>query len=179
MANTHCVYCHLNKVNGKMYIGKASNTQKRWAPSGYRHCQKMYNAIQKYGWDNFEHIIIVDGLSQEQADLIEIELIKKYDTIQNGYNIRSGGRHYEISEETKQKLRAFNLSAKNPNAKKVICLQTGTIYYSPRQASEAMGLKDPTSIRQACLGVVERARGYHWRYLEEYEIQQEREGGES
>lgn len=29
MANTHCVYCHLNKVNGKMYIGQASNTQKK------------------------------------------------------------------------------------------------------------------------------------------------------
>lgn len=89
----YCVYAHVNKQNGKMYIGITNNTEQRWSGNGrqYKGCTHFYNAIQKYGWNNFEHIIIIDNISFTMANLLESELIKKYNTIDNGYNIKSGG----------------------------------------------------------------------------------------
>ena len=52
------------------------------------------NAINKYGWDNFQHIIIAKGLSEDEAKWLEMELIRLWDTTNqnNGYNILSGGQ---------------------------------------------------------------------------------------
>ena len=54
---TFCVYVHTNKINGKRYVGVTSQEpEKRWNEGkGYTPRQPhMYNAIQKWGWDNFE-----------------------------------------------------------------------------------------------------------------------------
>lgn len=59
----------------------------------YKSSPHFYQAIQKYGWNNFEHLILANQLTQEQACQIEKNLIKKYST-QNrnfGYNIMEGG----------------------------------------------------------------------------------------
>lgn len=32
---------------------------------GYKHSTYFYSAINKYGWDNFEHIILEENLSEE------------------------------------------------------------------------------------------------------------------
>ena len=63
---------HKNKINGKIYIGKTNNIKNRWRKDGKGYCKKdskslFWNAICKYGWDNFEHIIIEDGLTSEEA----------------------------------------------------------------------------------------------------------------
>ena len=55
-----CIYMHTNKINGKKYIGQTfQNIEYRWRQdgSGYKG-QPFYNAIEKYGWDNFEHKIL-------------------------------------------------------------------------------------------------------------------------
>ena len=71
------------------------NASARWVNNGsqYKKCKFFYRAIQKYGWDNFEHEILIDNISKEEACLIEKELIKKYKTQDKnfGYNIASGG----------------------------------------------------------------------------------------
>lgn len=89
----YCVYAHVNKQNGKTYIGVTSNIQVRWYSKGkgYRNCILFYRAIKKYGWDEFEHIILMDNLPKTIAYEMEKELIKKYDTTENGYNISRGG----------------------------------------------------------------------------------------
>lgn len=89
---------HKNKFNGKVYIGITSRDPKiRWnGGNGYWSNKHFYNAIKKYGWDDgFDHIILKDNLSQEEAEKMEIELIAKYDSanIENGYNINLGGHH--------------------------------------------------------------------------------------
>ena len=76
------IYVHVNKVNGKIYIGqtKSENLNRRWNTdgSGYKTNTHFWNAIQKYGWDNFNHVVLIEDLSLEEANLIEEELIKKY-----------------------------------------------------------------------------------------------------
>lgn len=101
-----CVYCHINKINGKRYIGQTCDLKERWRCKGknYFASVKFFNAIKKYGWDSFEHIVLYENLTLEEANRIEEELIEKYDTIKNGYNIKSGGENSVMSEESKKKM---------------------------------------------------------------------------
>lgn len=95
--------------NGKVYIGITRQEPKnRWKNGlGYENQLLMFRAIQKYGWDNIEHTILFKGLTREQAELKEIELIALYKSNKNkyGYNIANGGNcSSSVSEETKQKI---------------------------------------------------------------------------
>lgn len=90
------VYVYTNKTNGKKYVGQTMRTLKERSGKGgceYKNCKRFWNAINKYGWDNFYPEIIADNLTQEEADKVEIESIKKYKTCDDryGYNIRHGG----------------------------------------------------------------------------------------
>lgn len=115
---TFCVYVHTNKINGKRYVGVTSQgPEKRWNEGkGYTPRQPhMYNAIQKWGWDNFEHEILVSDVSVEDASLIEQTLIKEWQ-LQNpkyGYNAQSGGlTSTALSDEIKEKISNANKGRK-------------------------------------------------------------------
>ena len=79
-----CVYMHTNKINNKVYVGQTCQQppEKRWGQNGYKYSNNeyFYRAIQKYGWDNFEHIIFAEDLTKKDADNMEILLIKLYNT---------------------------------------------------------------------------------------------------
>lgn len=115
------IYAHINKINGKIYIGQTcyKNVNERWKNrKGYIHSTYFYNAIQKYGWDSFEHIIIFDNIQNyKMADIIEIELIKKYQTNNRdfGYNLSSGGSNGRtLSLETRKRMGQNMIGFKNP-----------------------------------------------------------------
>ena len=84
------VYVHKNKINGKVYVGQTSRApQDRWDNGkGYK-TQMFYRAIQKYGWDNFEHIILNTVETVEEALSLETYWIKQFNSIdqQYGYNL--------------------------------------------------------------------------------------------
>lgn len=112
MSNNYTIYIHKNKINNKVYIGQTKqNPQKRWDNGrGYETSSRFYNAILKYGWDNFEHLILYTGLSEKEAEEKEKELIAKYNSTNEkfGYNIQPGGKSTKHSEETKRKIGAAN-----------------------------------------------------------------------
>lgn len=117
------VYCHVNKINGKMYVGITSkkNPEERWRHGkGYEDTPHFRAAIKKYGWDNFDHEIIASNLTEEEACNFEKLLIRELNLLDDrcGYNISEGGnkgcllhgeRHPMFgkhhSEESKQKNR--------------------------------------------------------------------------
>lgn len=110
MNNNYTVYAHINKINGKMYIGLTSKSvDERWRNGkGYK---KSYfnNAIKKYGWDNFEHEVIASNLSEKDAKNFEILLIDKLQTNNSnfGYNLTKGGdglKGFIPSKETREKM---------------------------------------------------------------------------
>lgn len=116
----YTVYLHRNKINHKVYIGiTGKNPNVRWNNgTGYRRTY-FAKAIQKYGWDNFEHIILFSNLTKEEACQKEIELIKLYNSTNSefGYNIAAGGEinsGYHISEERKRHLSDVNKGSKHP-----------------------------------------------------------------
>ncbi len=102
------MYIHINKINGKRYVGLTSQVpEQRWKNGeGYKGCTHFYHAIKKYGWDAFEHRIIASDLTKEEACNMEISLIKEYMTTNEayGYNLDSGGQAGKHSEETRRKL---------------------------------------------------------------------------
>lgn len=166
----HKVYAHINKINGKMYIGiTKAKTSQRWRNGkGYRHNKYFNNSIKKYGWDNFDHEIIASNLTKEEAENFEIALIREFDTTNNlkGYNISLGGGL--VSEETREKLSKSvkeshadvsgennpmygRYGADNPNSKKVICITTMKVYDSVTLAQEDTNIQ-ATNISACCIG---------------------------
>lgn len=89
----YTVYLHVNKINGKKYFGQTcQKLRDRWGRgSTYRNSKHFYNAIKKYGWNNFNHFIICENLTKTEADILERKLIKAYNTTIVGYNISKGG----------------------------------------------------------------------------------------
>lgn len=72
----YTIYKHIFP-NNKIYIGiTQQKPEKRWQHGlGYRAQPLMWNAIQKYGWENIKHEILFENLTLEEANLKEIELI--------------------------------------------------------------------------------------------------------
>lgn len=95
MSNTYSVYKHTNKINGKVYIGITVNEPEvRWGKNGRNYERQIFGkAIQKYGWDNFEHEVLFTNLSRKEANDKEVELISFYHATNRefGYNVALGG----------------------------------------------------------------------------------------
>ena len=99
--NNYIVYMHKCKNNGKVYIGMTNNLQRRWRCQGIEykpHRGKTYtwafwNALQKYGWDGFEHLILEENLSESECQERERYYIAFYKSRERdfGYNIAEGG----------------------------------------------------------------------------------------
>ena len=87
------VYAHINKKNFHVYIGITQNIKNRWAGNGksYKSCRKFYNAILKYGWDNFEHVILINSVNRKFACQMERVLIALFKSQNMCYNISEGG----------------------------------------------------------------------------------------
>ena len=111
------VYSHTNLINGKIYIGITSNKpERRWRKGdGYKRSLKFYNAIQKYGWNNFRHEILYENLTEKEAKNIEQKLIRENKKQNKSYNITDGGDGnvgWVVSEETKKKISESHLGKK-------------------------------------------------------------------
>lgn len=137
------VYIH-KFPNGKAYVGITRQEPKvRWGGgNGYVRNEYMHRAIKKYGWENIEHIILFDGLSEEDACEIEKSLIKKYRTNEKefGYNIESGGQCSNLVESTKQKLREAHIgkSASEETREKMRASRNRFISENPEEYKKIM-----------------------------------------
>lgn len=106
MRNDYVVYIHKNILDGKVYVGQTCNLSERWRNNGknYFNSIKFYNAIKKYGWDNFTHEVVYSNLNKQAADKLEKELIHKYNSIEEGYNLKEGGSRGELSTKSLAKM---------------------------------------------------------------------------
>ena len=117
------IYKHTNKINGKCYIGQTcrKNPNERWNNGKGYNGTIFAKAIEKYGWDNFEHEIIEDDiLSEDEANEREMYWIEYYNSYAgvsggNGYNMTRGGDDradkgrpvYQIDIETRKIIKEF------------------------------------------------------------------------
>lgn len=148
----YTVYMHQNKINGKKYIGITGDIpEKRWRNGkGYDKNPYFDHAIQKYGWDNFEHIILYEGLTKEEAENLEIETIAKYDTTnsEKGYNLQHGGN-------VRRRNHIYQYDRHNG------CFIDE--YTNLAEINNKLGFS--SSIGDVCKGRRKTAHGYYWSYI--------------
>lgn len=185
--NNYKVYIHINKINGKRYYGITGKkkVEERWGKNGKgykfyidkegrkRGNEHFWRSICKYGWDNFEHIVIARGLTEEEARWLEIELIREFDTTNQdkGYNITKGGEGtngYKHTEETKKKIGEAMKGENNYRATKVYCIELDMYFESVTEASEFVGCSK-SNISSVLRGKSKTAKGYHWLRAEDVE----------
>jgi group I intron endonuclease len=96
---------------GKSYIGQTIlPIEKRFQRHQRKSskCAAIYNAIQKYGWENFEKDWY--ECPDEDLNFDENLLVREMGTIApGGYNLKEGGGNGKLSEETKQKIGGANM----------------------------------------------------------------------
>ena len=112
------IYCIINKINGKMYIGKTNNFERRKREHlNYWHsdlCYKIRKAYKKYGIENFQvqslltFRAINSDVLNKVLNWLEVYYINKYNSFKDGYNATIGGEGcsgYHLTEEqTKRRL---------------------------------------------------------------------------
>lgn len=192
MHSNYTVYKHTSP-SGKVYIGITSMpVEKRWGRGGtaYRHQPVIWNAIRKYGWDNFKHEIINDGMRDIDAKELEIALIAEHQSMdrEKGYNRTVGGdgtkgwkhtpnqhaaliKHNSrgflkgrtLSEKTKKKMSA---SRKDKSAVAQIGLDGKliSIFQSIAEAAKSVNGSRP-NIVACCNGRQLTAYDCQWRYV--------------
>lgn len=150
---------HTNLINDKKYIGiTQQQPAKRWQNGyGYIKCPLFYNAIKKYGWNNFKHEILFCNLTKKDACNKEIELITYYKTNyrEYGYNISNGGEcswlglHH--SEKTKQKMSLAKSNMSEETKKKMSQSKKGLQAGKNNPMYGKSGINSPVARKIICI----------------------------
>lgn len=157
--------------SGGVYIGQtcAAKLSYRQGVDGSRYLQvdkttgeysqpAIARAIIKYGFDNFKKEILFEGLSSEEADEKEIELIKYYKENGECYNVTSGGKGIPGVNYTK--IKQYTLSGHFVKG-----------WDSIEEAALSLGNKQyGSNISACCVGKKHRAYGFIWRYADDNSI---------
>ena len=182
--NTYRVYMHRNKINGKVYIGctKKPLSQRYDNGNGYKKCTRFWSDICLFGFDAFEHILLQDDLSEDEAKTLEEKLVDAFDAMNpdRGYNMRKGGksntpckevgRHiseakmgHPVSKDTREKLSKYG-------RKRVVQLDKEgniiAVHESLTEAAETVGAFK-SNIYAVCAGKKPTSRGFRWAYFKE------------
>ena len=115
------VYMHISPSQ-KVYVGITKDIKKRWGYKGEHYTWKQKNgeymhkpfalAILKYGWENFQHTVVLENVSKSEAIYAEKYLIRWYKIHNLSYNITDGGdgvlgHSHPISAERREAVSIF------------------------------------------------------------------------
>lgn len=145
------VYVHIFP-NGKKYVGKTVSPLKtRWGKNGNGYKKQLVGkAIQKFGWENVQHIAF-DVDTQGEMNYLEKYLIGFYNTRNKrfGYNVSEGGEIEGslLSDETKQKLSDYHKGKESPFKGKT---QSETAKEANRSAHLGRKHSEATRKKQSC-----------------------------
>ena len=118
------IYCVENNINGKKYIGQSINIARRWSE---HRCKSnienrdtfLYNAIKKYGIENFKFYIIEECIEKELNNR-EMYWIDYFDTYKHGYNMTLGGAGTSGENIEMQNILPKNFSKINKDIEDVV-----------------------------------------------------------
>lgn len=171
------IYKIENIVTKKCYIGQSKDIYHRWtkhktALRSNTHCNRhLQSSWNKYGENSFDFSIL-KLCKQEELDYFEKLFIKKYNTIENGYNLDAGGNGVQGFKHTKEQLEKM-IKIQNPFPILQFDFQFNLIkeYLSISQAS-----KENKYTKDCILGCCEHTRkdklfykDSYWVYKYEYE----------
>ena len=157
------IYCIRNKINNKKYIGQTAlkrGYKYRW----YVHKEQLINNkhynknlqedFNKYGMDNFEFIIL------DEFTFTNKELLKKV--------LLDMEKFYIDLWNTEDNTKGYNNKFTGMNSKKIICIETGEIFYGSKDVIDKMF---PGRSRSVILdhlrGRTKSAFKYHFKHIDE------------
>lgn len=126
------IYLRTNLVNGKQYVGQATNFKQReydWNCMNHSYAGCLINnARKKYGLDNWKVEILRECETQEELNYWEQYYIKELNTkVPNGYNLTDGGEGvsgYKMTEEHRLKNSLAKRGSNHPNWGKHLSVET-------------------------------------------------------
>lgn len=130
------IYMISNNINGKIYIGKTIDPDKRWrrhrnraASNDKRYCYYIHRALNKYGWRNFTFEVIEQHQNKKDQNEAEKFWIAYYKFIgAQVYNLTNGGEGCDgrvVSEETRRKISIAHLGMKHSNETRKLISENG------------------------------------------------------
>lgn len=168
--------------DGRRYVGMTSlPLSVRCIPSRYVKCPSMRAAIREFGWDFFQKEVAVEGLSREEASVLEQEMIAAYGTVDptKGFNTAYGGVRFKHNEISKQKISQSSTPRGDGFRKKkyleqasykhgVIQLDLGgnviSQFPSIREAAKSTN-SDPSNIRKCANGALKTTNHFRWQFI--------------
>jgi group I intron endonuclease len=157
------VYCAVNIVNGKSYIGVTRKTLNKRKYSHYssrndknKRCRIFARAILKYGMETFSWFVLSEHNTIDEAFSAEKRAIKD---LKPEYNISSGGPG--VSRLPPESRNAISCSRRRP----VICISHNRRFESGRAAASYYGI-DANRIVQICKGGGKTRAGLEFRYAD-------------
>lgn len=115
----YTVYMH-TCPDGKRYIGLTSkeNLQDRFhSGHGYKNNTDFNNAIIEFGWRNISHEVLASGLTSDEAEKIERDMIAFYKSNdpEYGYNSYNGGvKGTKAGKRTIARMKTAQSKERNP-----------------------------------------------------------------
>lgn len=102
------IYKIENLINHKVYIGQSKDVYKRLRQhirsSKYNNHGYLYNAIRKYGIENFSFEILIETYDRDYWEKFLIHIYHATDN-KYGYNVCLGGIGFSFDEETLEKMK--------------------------------------------------------------------------
>lgn len=155
---------------------------------GYEKQPMIINKIRKFGWENVFKYEFLNGLTKEEAEFIEQEMIDSYGVLNEAFrlNQQAGGVGGTPTKKVREKMSLLHLGQNNPSygkpisegakkafqkynetkKRKVRCLETGEIFSSIVEAAKAVdGL--PGNLYFSLRNENTTAYGKQYRYVEE------------
>lgn len=108
------VYCVLNLINGKVYIGKTTKTllyrKEKHLKTTKKNRYYFHNAIKKHGQNNFKWYVLQICNNEDELNEHEINYIASFKSYNSkyGYNLTLGGEGCSANKETKEKISKSN-----------------------------------------------------------------------
>lgn len=156
------IYKITNLINNKVYIGQTIQPLKKRIGQHFSNCTlskytnlPLYNAIAKYGKDNFKVDVIDNAITKEELNKKEEMWIYKLNSTNRnfGYNIARGGVN-TLHEQL---------------CVKIVCLNNNKQYASISEAARDLGVKD-TNINLVLQGRSTHTKGYDFEYIDNSEL---------
>lgn len=161
MARMGYIYLITNKIDGMKYVGQTSrdiDTRFEEHCTEKRGNSRLHNAIQKYGWLNFQ-VEELECVPIEELDEKEKYWIDKLDTFNNGYNLTLGG---------------FNTNFNVAHHQHIRIVENGLIIGSKeelaRLISETTSWWTVSHLRKLLADIIEEGRDFLGYHIEPVEI---------
>lgn len=155
----YCIYKVTNLVNGKLYIGKTNNFEKRKLEHtryDVNNDNIFHKTLRKYGLDKFDWEIIDEAYGLDAINDLERYYIQKYKTYKPyGYNMTKGGDGGSMW-----------------NARPVVCLTLEGVFvkrYDSAGETKSDGFSD-SSVLECCKGILSQTKKHIFMFEDDYRL---------